>query len=254
MLERKQIMTKTKLAAIVLGAGKGTRMNSSLPKVLMPLCNKPMIRYIIETMEKMNADKIITVIAPDGELVKKEVAPHKTCVQKQQLGTANAVLAAREELQGFDGKVLVIYGDSPLTPISIYQKMIQKCQEGYAVVVLGFVPEDPARYGRLKIENGELIKIVEFKDASEEEKQIRLCNSGIMCFDGKTMLDILSQIKNENAAQEYYLTDAIAIARQKGLKCAVVECNPEDVAGANTREELLLLEKFLMEKQGKNIA
>ena len=247
-------MTKTKIAAVVLGAGKGTRMNSALPKVLMPLCNKPMIRYIIDAMEEMNADKIITVIAPDGDLVKKEVAPHKTCVQQQQLGTANAVMAAKEELEGFDGNVLVIYGDNPITPISIYQKMIQKCQEGYSVVVLGFIPEDAARYGRLKIENGELIKIVEFKDATEEEKQIKLCNSGIMCFDGKTMFDILSRIKNENAAKEYYLTDAIAIAREQGLKCAVVECKAEDVAGANTREELALLEKFLIERQGRNIA
>ena len=247
-------MTKTKLAAIVLGAGKGTRMNSDLPKVLMPLCNRPMIRYIIDSMEEMKADKIVTVIAPDGDLVKKEVAPYKTCVQQQQLGTANAVLAAKDELKGFDGNVLVIYGDNPITPVPVYQKMIQKCQEGYAVVVLGFVPEDAARYGRLKIENGELIKIVEFKDATEEEKQIKVCNSGIMCFDGKTMLDILSQITNENAAKEYYLTDAVAIARKKGLKCAVVECRAEDVAGANTREELALLEKFLIERQGKNIA
>ena len=247
-------MTKTKLAAVVLGAGKGTRMNSDLPKVLMPLCNRPMIRYIIDSMEEMKADKIVTVIAPDGDLVKKEVAPYKTCVQQQQLGTANAVLAAKDELKDFDGNVLVIYGDNPITPVPVYQKMIQKCQEGYAVVVLGFVPEDAARYGRLKIENGELIKIVEFKDATEEEKQIKVCNSGIMCFDGKTMLDILSQITNENAAKEYYLTDAVAIARRKGLKCAVVECRAEDVAGANTREELALLEKFLIERQGKNIA
>ena len=132
--------------------------------------------------------------------------------------------------------------------------MLQKCQEGYAVVVLGFVLEDAGRYGRLKIENGELTQIVEFKDATEEEKAIKLCNSGIMCFDGKIMFDILSQIKNDNAAKEYYLTDAIAIARQKGLKCAVVECKAEDVASANTREELALLEQFLIKRQGKNIA
>jgi bifunctional UDP-N-acetylglucosamine pyrophosphorylase/glucosamine-1-phosphate N-acetyltransferase len=116
--------------------------------------------------------------------------------------------------------------------------------------VLGFTPEDAARYGRLKIENGELVKIVEFKDATDEEKNIKLCNSGIMCFDGKTMFDILSKIGNDNAAKEYYLTDAIAIARSKGLKCAVVECSAEEVAGANTREELLLLESFLKKRQG----
>ncbi len=243
-------MQKSKIAAVVLGAGKGTRMKSDLPKVMMPLCGKPMIRYIIDAMEEMNADKIITVIAPDGDLVKKEVFPHPTCVQAQQLGTGNAVLSAKDELKGFDGDVLVIFGDNPITTVATYRKMIAKRDEGYAIVVLGFTPEDAARYGRLKIENGELVKIVEFKDATDEEKNIKLCNSGIMCFDGKTMFDILSKIGNDNAAKEYYLTDAIAIARSKGLKCAVVECSAEEVAGANTREELLLLESFLKKRQG----
>ena len=247
-------MEKSKIAAVVLGAGKGTRMKSDLPKVMMPLCNKPMIRYIIEAMEAMKADKIITVIAPDGDMVKKEVSPHKTCVQEKQLGTANAVMAAKEEWKNFDGQVLIIYGDTPITPISIYQKMIERSKEGYAVVVLGFTLPDAGRYGRLKIENGELVKIVEFKDATEEEKAIKMCNSGIMCFDGKSMYNLLSQISNNNAAQEYYLTDAIAIAREQGLKCAVVECKAEDVASAKTREELALLEEFITKRQGKNIA
>ncbi len=243
-------MNNSKIAAVVLGAGKGTRMKSDLPKVMMPLCGKPMIRHIIDAMEEMKADKIVTVIAPDGDLVKKEVAPHKTCVQQQQLGTGNAVLSAREELQGFEGDVLVIFGDNPITTVATYRNMINKRHEGYAIVVLGFTPEDAARYGRLKIENGELVKIVEFKDATDEEKAIKLCNSGIMCFDGKVMFDILSEITNENASKEYYLTDAIAIARSKGLKCAVVECSAEEVAGANTREELALLENFLKKRQG----
>ena len=243
-------MNNSKVAAVVLGAGKGTRMQSDLPKVMMPLCGKPMIRHIIDAMEEMKADKIVTVIAPDGDLVKKEVAPYKTCVQHQQLGTGNAVLSAREEIEGFDGDVLVIFGDNPITTVGTYQKMIEKRREGYAIVVLGFTPTDTARYGRLKIENGELVKIVEFKDATDEERAIKLCNSGIMCFDGNVMVDILSEIGNENAAGEYYLTDAIAIARSKGMKCAVVECSAEEVAGANTREELAMLESFLMKRQG----
>lgn len=243
-------MTNSKVAAVVLGAGKGTRMQSDLPKVMMPLCGKPMIRHIIDAMEEIGADKIVTVIAPDGDLVKKEVAPHKTCVQHQQLGTGNAVLSARDELKEFDGDILVIFGDNPITTVKTYQQMIARRREGYAVVVLGFIPEDAARYGRLKMENGELVKIVEFKDATDEEKAIKLCNSGIMCFDGRVMFDILSQIGNENAAGEYYLTDAVAIARSQGLKCSVVECSAEEVAGANTREELALLESFLMKRQG----
>ena len=126
-----------------------------------------------------------------------------------------------------------------------------KRREGYAVVVLGFRPEDAARYGRLVVNNGELEKIVEFKDASDEEKAITLCNSGVMCFDGSLMFDILREIGNENAAHEYYLTDAVAIARARGLKCGVVECPAEEVAGANTREELALLEQYLNEKRRK---
>jgi len=244
-------MKNSQFAAIVLGAGKGTRMKSDLPKVMMPLCGKPMIRHIIDAMEEMKADKIVTVIAPDGTLVKKEVSPHPTCVQQQQLGTGNAVLSAKDELKDFHGDILVIFGDNPITTTQTYRKMIAKRQEGYAIVVLGFTPKDAARYGRLKIQNGQLVKIVEFKDATEEEKAIKLCNSGIMCFDGNVMFDILSEIGNDNAAKEYYLTDAIAIARSKGLKCAVVECSAEEVAGANTREELALLESFLIKRQGK---
>ena len=132
-----------------------------------------------------------------------------------------------------------------------FLKAVAKRREGYAVVVLGFRPEDAARYGRLVVNNGELEKIVEFKDASDEEKAITLCNSGVMCFDGSLMFDILREIGNENAAHEYYLTDAVAIARARGLKCGVVECPAEEVAGANTREELALLEQYLMKREGK---
>lgn len=239
------------IAAVILGAGKGTRMKSDLPKVMMPINGKPMIRHAIDTLETTGVDKIVVVIAPDGDLVKKEVAPHQTCVQEKQLGTGHAVLSAKEQLKDFNGTVLVIFGDNPIITKETYQMAVNKCREGYAIVVLGFRPEDAARYGRLVVENGELKKIVEFKDASDEEKAINLCNSGCMCFDGKTMFEILDEIGNENAAGEYYLTDAIAIARKKGLKCTVVECSPEEVAGANTREELALLEGYLNKRKGK---
>lgn len=239
------------VAAIVLGAGKGTRMKSDLPKVMMPLCGKPMIRNVVDTLETAGVDKIVVVIAPDGDLVRKEVAPHQTCIQEKQLGTGHAVLSAKEQLKNFEGTVLVIFGDNPIITKETYQMAVNKCCEGYAVVVLGFRPEDAARYGRLVVEAGELKKIVEFKDASEDEKAINLCNSGCMCFDGKSMFEILEAIGNENAAGEYYLTDAVSVARSKGLKCTVVECSPEEVAGANTREELALLEGFLNKRKGK---
>ena len=217
-------MTSSKIAAVVLGAGKGTRMKSDLPKVLMPICGKPMIRNILDTLDGMDADKIVV---------------------------GDAVMAAAPVLEGFDGDVLTIFGDHPIITKETFLKAVDKRREGYAVVVLGFRPEDAARYGRLVVNNGELEKIVEFKDASDEEKAITLCNSGVMCFDGSLMFDILREIGNENAAHEYYLTDAVAIARARGLKCGVVECPAEEVAGANTREELALLEQYLMKREGK---
>ncbi len=244
-------MTNSKIGAIVLGAGKGTRMKSDLPKVLQPICSKPMIKHIIDSLEVLNAQKIVTVIAQDGEEVKKVVAPYETCVQTSQQGTAHAVLAAKENMKNFDGNILVIFGDHPLTTPETYQKMIEERNKGdYSVVVLGFSPADPARYGRLKVNDGILEEIIEYKDASEEERAITLCNSGIMCFDGKRMFDILDKISNDNAANEYYLTDAIKISRQLGYKCGMVECNPDEVSGANTLEELANLEAYYKKRQG----
>lgn len=241
-------MSENKIAAIILGAGKGTRMKSDLPKVMMPVCGKPMIRHILDTLEATGVSKIVTVIAPDGDLVKKEVAPYQTCVQHQQQGTGDAVKSAKEAMKGFDGDILVIFGDQPLYTKNTIMKLVNKRREGYSIVCLGFTPDDAARYGRLIMENGELKRIVEYKDASEEERAVRFCNSGMMCFDGKVMFDILDEITNENAAQEYYLTDAIAIALKKGLKCSAVECPVNEAAAANTREELAFLEELLKKR------
>ncbi len=234
-----------KIAAVILGAGKGTRMKSDLPKVMMPVKGKSMIKHIIDTLEELRADEIVTVIAPDGDLVKKEVAPYKTCVQNAQLGTGHAVNCARELLKDFDGAVLVIFGDTPLITKQTFMRSVQKVRDGYAVVVLGFEPDDPARYGRLKMQGDELVKIVEYKDANDEERAIKFCNSGCMAFDGRYLFEILSKIGHNNAAGEYYLTDAVEIARKMGLKCTAIKGDPKEVASANTREELALLESYL---------
>ena len=243
--EKKGMFMNNKIAAVILGAGKGTRMKSDLPKVMMPVLGKPMIRHIIDTLEDMGVDKIVTVISSDGDLVKKEVAPHETCVQQEQLGTGHAVNCAKDLLKDFDGPVLVIFGDTPLITKQTFLKAAQKVREGYGVVVLGFTPDDPARYGRLKMKGNELEKIVEYKDATEQERAITFCNSGCMAFDGKQLFELLSQIGNKNAAGEFYLTDAIEIARKAGIKCTAIEGNPQEVASANTREELALLESYL---------
>ena len=244
-------MNDISVGAIILGAGKGTRMKSNLPKVLMPVDGKPMIRHIIDVLESMNIKKIVTVIAPDGDAVKKEVLPYPTCVQEKQLGTGHAVLAAREEFRGFKGDILIIFGDQPLYTKESMRKLLRRRAQGYAVVCMGFRPKDPARYGRLVMDGDNLKRIVEFKDATDEEKAITFCNSGIMCFDGEKLFEILGAISNENAAGEYYLTDAIEIALRKGLKCSAVECSVEEASAANTLEELALLEELIQKRKKK---
>lgn len=235
---------KNKIAAVILGAGKGTRMKSDKPKVLMQVCGKPMISRIIDTLQSVPVDEIVTVISPDGDAVAKTVAPYKTCVQAQQLGTGHAVNCAKDVLNGFDGTVLVVFGDTPLIKAETFRRAAEKIEDGFAVVVLGFKPKDAGRYGRLVMNGQELERIVEYKDASDEEKEINFCNSGVMAFDGASLFKILAQIDNKNAAGEFYLTDAVAIAHKLGLKCSAFEGNPEEVASANTLDELALLETY----------
>ncbi|MBE6453100.1 MAG: hypothetical protein E7012_06405 [Alphaproteobacteria bacterium] len=241
----------TEVAAIILGAGKGTRMKSDLPKVLMPVDGKPMIRHIINTLEDLKVQKIVTVIAPDGDLVKKEVSPYPTCIQEKQLGTGHAVRSAQAEFSGYKGDILVIFGDQPLYTKDTMRKLLKKRAEGYSVVCLGFRPQDPARYGRLIMNKGNLERIVEYKDATDEEKAINFCNSGMMCFDGSKLFEILGAISNENAAGEYYLTDAIEVALRMGLKCSAVECPVEEASAANTQEELAYLEQLIKQRNSK---
>lgn len=244
-------MNDKKLAVVVLAAGKGSRMKSDLPKAMMPVCGKPMIRHILDTVESMKADEVVVVTSVDGDLVRKEIAPHKYCIQEQQLGTGHAVACAKEALKGFDGKVLVVYCDHPIITRQTFERALKKLDDGYSIVVLGFHPADAARYGRLKMKGDELERIVEYKDASEEEKAIGFCNSGVMAFDGKVLFELLSKVKSNNAAGEYYLTDTIEIARAEGLKCSAIETSTEEVAGANTQEELAQLEKYLQNRKQK---
>lgn len=224
--------------AVILSAGLGTRMHSEIPKALHPLCGVPMIKILMESTRAAGINDITVVVGPKMDAVQALVAPFKTAVQRQQLGTGHAVLAAAKHLSPFDGCVMILFVDHPLILPQTLQEMAAKYQAGADVVVLGFIPPDTRRYGRLVMGESGLEKIVEYKDASDEERAIRLCNSGVMCVNGKHVLELLKKIKNNNAAAEYYLTDIVALARAQGLKCDVVIGDEEELHGINTPEEL----------------
>ncbi len=244
-------MSHRPLCAVVLAAGQGTRMKSDIPKVLHKVAGRPMVSCLLATADELNAEKSVVVVGPNMDAVAQAVLPHPSVVQKKQLGTGDAVKAARAELEGFKGNVLILYGDTPLVKKETLEAMIAECDGGASVVVLGFRPKDPAKYGRLIVENGELKKIVEFKDADESERAVGLCNSGVMCADAEKLSGWLDRLKNDNAAGEYYLTDIVALARADGFRAAVVEGSEEEMAGANSRADLALIEKTAQDRLRK---
>ncbi len=241
-------MSENKICAVVLAAGQGTRMKSDLPKVLHKIAGRPMVCHLLATVDALNAEKAVVVVGPGMDLVADAVAPHSVAVQHKQQGTGDAVKAAREELQGFKGSVLVLYGDTPLVKKETLEEMVRLRENGASVVVLGFEPSDPGRYGRLIVKDGVLEKIVEFKDASEQEKAVRLCNSGVMCLDGEKLFGWLDRLKNNNAAGEYYLTDVVALARADGCSAVVVTGTEEEMAGANSRADLAMIEGIVQKR------
>ncbi len=231
-----------KTKAIILGAGMGTRMGSPLPKVLNTICGRPMIGILLDAVEQTGIDDVTVVIGPDMDNVKEAVLPHKTVVQRERLGTAHAVLAAESEIEPFDGCALILFGDQPLFLPETLIKMQEKCMSGSDVVVLGFIPTDARRYGRLVMGEDGLDAIVEYKDATDAQRAIKLCNSGVMCVNGRYLLPLLKKINNDNAAHEYYLTDVVALAKEAGLKRDVVIGDADELHGVNTPEELELAE------------
>lgn len=247
-------MSKRKTAAIVLAAGLGTRMKSAHPKVMHPIGGRPMIRHLLATLDKIHVDETVVVVGPDMAELEAAVAPHPTAVQYERLGTGDAVKAGVEELGPFKGDVLVLYGDTPLISEQTLNAMIeardgQPGQSKPAVVVLGFAPEDPGAYGRLVLDedDGELMGIVEAKDATPEQRDIGLCNSGVMCFDGELLPQFLPRLSDDNAKGEYYLTDCIALAREDGFSCAVVLGEEEELIGVNSRLELAQAEMIFQD-------
>ncbi|WP_119460137.1 bifunctional UDP-N-acetylglucosamine diphosphorylase/glucosamine-1-phosphate N-acetyltransferase GlmU [Rhodospirillaceae bacterium SYSU D60014] len=244
-------MTNSNAAAVILAAGKGTRMKSSLPKVMHAIAGRPMIGHVLASLAPLGCDPAVVVVAPGMDRVARAVAPAPTAIQAEQLGTAHAVLAARNALAGFAGDVLVLYGDSPFISTETLQRLLdrRRAADDPAVVVLGMRPDDPAEYGRLVLAgDGTLDAIVEFRDADPAQRAIDLCNSGVMAIDGRRLFDLLDQVGNANAKGEYYLTDIIAIARARGLVCAVVEAPAEELMGINSRVELAVAEALFQDR------
>jgi len=228
----------SKSAAIILAAGLGTRMKSSKPKVMHPLAGRPMVNHVIANLEKAGVSETVCVIGPDMADLEKAVAPHKTAVQTDRLGTGHAALAAKDAMSGDEDNVLIAFGDTPLITEKTFAALLE-ARKNADVVVLGFRPDDPGAYGRLEVNgNGQLDAIVEFKDASPEQRAIPLCNSGVMCVHGQKLFALLERITNDNAAGEYYLTDIVKLARADGLDCSVVEGHENELLGVNSRVEL----------------
>ncbi len=234
------------IAVVVLAAGAGTRMKSSLPKVLHPLAGWPMVRHVLDHAARLKPSRIVGVISPGAEAVAAAFAPHPTAVQRRPLGTGDAVKAALGALKGHRGPVLVAFGDAPLVTTASMRRLVAACRRtGAAVGVLGFRARDPSPYGRLIVQGGVLERIVESKDANAVEKAVDFCNSGVMCLDGRLIAGLLGAIRNDNAKREYYLTDAVAIAIAAGHKAIAVEGTEAEFQGINSRAELAVAERAL---------
>ena len=227
------------VALIILGAGKGTRMNSDLPKVLHPIAGAPMLVHAMRAGATLDPAHTVIVAGHGAELVTKAAHAYdpeaKVVLQTEQLGTGHAVSQAADALAGFEGKVIVLYGDTPFVKPDTLQAMLDAKAD---VVVLGFEPQDAGRYGRLVTNGSSLERIVEFKDASPKEREINLCNSGVICCYRPTLFSLLSKVTNDNASGEYYLTDVIGLARNAGHSATVVTCSEGETLGVNSRAEL----------------
>ena len=232
-------------ALIILGAGKGTRMKSDLPKVLHPIGGAPMIVHAMKAGAGLSPDQTIIVAGHGADLVEAAALDHdpdaQVVLQTEQLGTAHAVAQAKDALAGFAGDAVVLYGDTPFIRPETLTAMAE-ARANHDIIVLGFNAKDPGKYGRLITQGDTLERIVEFKDALDKERAVKLCNSGVIMADSQTLFDLIEVVDNDNASGEYYLTDIIAIGRDKGLSATVVACDEAETLGVNARAELVSAE------------
>ena len=240
------------LACVVLAAGKGTRMRSDLPKVLHPLAGRPMVEHVLAVARALAPERMVLVIGPELEGAAKgwEGDGVDCAVQDEPLGTAHAVEQARPLLEDFGGDVLVLYADTPLVRAETLAGLIRARRESdSAAAVLGFRPENPGEYGRLILApDGTLARIVEYAEASADERAVTLCNAGMMAVDGRRLFALLDAIGNDNAKGEYYLTDLPAIVAAEDGACAVAEAPAEEVMGINDRAQLAAAEGVIQDR------
>ncbi|WP_288415965.1 bifunctional UDP-N-acetylglucosamine diphosphorylase/glucosamine-1-phosphate N-acetyltransferase GlmU [uncultured Novosphingobium sp.] len=230
------------LAIVILAAGKGTRMKSDLHKVLHPIAGRPMLEHLLHSAARLDPQVQVVVAGHGRDQLETALAGRAViALQEPQLGTGHAVLQARQALEAFTGDILILYGDVPFVSEATMRSMLDRLHQADAppVVVLGFEPDDPLQYGRIVAEGDRIDRMVEHKDATEEERLVGLCNSGLMAVRSQDLFALLDRVGNDNAQGEYYLTDIVNIANGDGRACAVVITDDADeVAGINARGEL----------------
>ncbi|KAB7616299.1 bifunctional UDP-N-acetylglucosamine diphosphorylase/glucosamine-1-phosphate N-acetyltransferase GlmU [Amylibacter sp. SFDW26] len=235
------------VSVIILAAGMGSRMQSDMPKVLHNVAGASMLIHAMRSAEGINAEKTVIVTGHGAKHVAKAAVDYdetaQTVLQSEQNGTGHAVQQAAPVLHDFDGDVIVLYGDTPFVRSETLQAMLDEKAKGHGVVVLGFNAADPAKYGRLvTTDDGLLDAIVEFKDATDTQRAITFCNSGVICADAKLLFELLNEVKNDNASGEYYLTDVVGLARARNLTCAAIACDEAETMGVNSRVDLAAAE------------
>ena len=240
---------------IVLAAGEGTRMRSSIPKVLHPVAGQSLLAHVLGAAPNGAGAALAVVVGPGQEAVEQEAKRLRpeaaTFVQRERLGTAHAVLAARDAIRRGASDLLVVFGDTPLISAATLKRLREPLNKGADLAVLAFRAADPTGYGRLLVQGNRLISIREQAEATAEERAINLCNAGAMAFDGRTAMAVIEKIRNANSKGEYYLSDAVAIVRDLGLEAIVVEANEDEVRGINNKAQLAEAEQVMQARLRK---
>jgi len=243
-------------AAVILAAGKGTRMKSALPKVMHAVGGRPMVDWSLALAQDAGCSRIVVVVHPSQDvLIAHLKANHPDAAiafQDPPMGTGHAVRCAEEALKGFEGELAVLYGDSPLVPVSVIEALFGEVAAGAKLGVLGFEAAEPGLYGRL-ITNaaGDLEAIVEAREATPEQLKVRICNSGVMAGGAKDMFRLLQKITNQNAKGEYYLTDLVGLARAEGGRCVLVTATEDDLIGCDSKSDLAEAEAIFQARRRK---